>query len=77
MGEAIDKALGQKIGVGRYGFALPMDECSALVLLDFGGRIDFEWSAEFKREYVGDVPTEMFRHFFVSTQVRINIQILD
>ncbi|MFR9649744.1 MAG: bifunctional histidinol-phosphatase/imidazoleglycerol-phosphate dehydratase HisB [Rikenellaceae bacterium] len=77
LGEAIDKALGQKIGIGRYGFALPMDESSALVLLDFGGRIDFEWDVEFKREYVGDVPTEMFRHFFQSlcSAARCNLQI--
>ena len=47
-----------------YGFALPMDDCRALVLLDFGGRIDFEWEAEFRREWIGDVPTELFRHFF-------------
>ncbi len=77
IGEAIDKALGSKIGIGRYGFALPMDECSALVLLDFGGRIDFEWDVEFKREYVGDVPTEMFRHFFQSlcSAARCNLHI--
>ncbi len=76
LGEAIDKALGRKIGIGRYGFALPMDECSALVLLDFGGRIDFEWDVEFRREYVGDVPTEMFRLFFISlcSAARCNLQ---
>lgn len=66
LGEAIDRALGSKAGIARYGFALPMDDCRALVLLDFGGRIDFEWEAEFHRERVGDVPTEMFRHFFHS-----------
>lgn len=66
LGEAIDRALGSKAGIARYGFALPMDDCRALVLLDFGGRIDFEWEAEFRRERVGDVPTEMFRHFFHS-----------
>ncbi len=77
LGEAIDKALGSKVGIARYGFALPMDECRALVLIDFGGRIDFEWDAEFKREYVGDVPTEMFRHFFISlcAAARCNLQI--
>ena len=64
LGEAIDRALGSKAGIARYGFALPMDDCRALVLLDFGGRIDFEWDACFRRERVGDVPTEMFRHFF-------------
>lgn len=66
LGEAIDRALGSKAGIARYGFALPMDDCRALVLLDFGGRIDFEWEAEFRRERVGDVPTELFRHFFHS-----------
>ncbi len=77
IGEAINAALGNKAGIGRYGFALPMDECSALVLLDFGGRIDFSWDVEFKREYVGDVPTEMFKHFFQSlcAAARCNLQI--
>ncbi len=77
IGEAINEALGNKAGIGRYGFALPMDECSALVLLDFGGRIDFEWDVEFKREYVGDVPTEMFKHFFQSLCAagRCNLQV--
>ncbi len=78
LGEAIDKALGSKAGISRYGFALPMDDCRAMVLIDFGGRIDFSWDAEFKREYVGDVPTEMFRHFFQSlcTASRCNMQIV-
>ena len=77
LGKAIDWALGSKAGIGRYGFALPMDDCRALVLLDFGGRIDFEWDAEFRRERVGDVPTEMFRHFFHSLccAARCNLQI--
>lgn len=77
LGEAIDRALGSKAGIGRYGFALPMDDCRALVLLDFGGRIDFEWDAEFRRERVGDVPTEMFHHFFHSLccAARCNLQI--
>lgn len=66
LGQAIDTALGSKVGIERYGFALPMDECNALVLLDFGGRIDFSWDVGFKREMIGDVPTEMFRHFFAS-----------
>lgn len=66
LGEAIGAALGDKLGVARYGFVLPMDDCDAAVLLDFGGRIDFKWNAEFKREKVGDVPTEMFSHFFQS-----------
>ena len=77
LGEAIDRALGTKAGIARYGFALPMDDCRALVLLDFGGRIDFEWDAEFRRERVGDVPTEMFRHFFhsLACAARCNLQI--
>lgn len=66
LGEAVLQALGSKRGIERYGFALPMDDSSALVLLDFGGRIDFEWDAQFHREMVGDVPTEMFKHFFKS-----------
>lgn len=66
LGEAIYKALGSKRGIERYGFALPMDECRAMVLLDFGGRCSFEWDVPFTREYVGDVPTEMFKHFFKS-----------
>ena len=66
LGEAIASALGDKRGIERYGFALPMDESRALVLLDFSGRIDFAWDVEFTREYVGDVPTEMFKHFFQS-----------
>lgn len=64
LGDAIAKALGNKRGIGRYGFVLPMDESRAMVLMDFGGRIDFEWDVTFTREYVGDVPTEMFKHFF-------------
>lgn len=66
LGEAINAALGSKLGVARYGFVLPMDDCDAAVLMDFGGRIDFRWNAEFRREKVGDVPTEMFSHFFQS-----------
>lgn len=66
LGEAINAALGSKLGIARYGFVLPMDDCDAAVLMDFGGRIDFKWNAEFKREKVGDVPTEMFSHFFHS-----------
>lgn len=65
-GEAINAALGSKLGMARYGFVLPMDDCDAAVLMDFGGRIDFKWNADFKREKVGDVPTEMFSHFFQS-----------
>ena len=66
LGEAIRIALGSKRGIDRYGFVLPMDECQAMVLLDFGGRADFVWSVPFTRERVGDVPTEMFKHFFKS-----------
>lgn len=72
LGEAIIKALGNKRGIGRYGFVLPMDECKALVLIDFGGRIDFEWEVEFTKDYVGDVPTEMFKHFFKSLGAAMN-----
>ena len=66
LGEALRQALGSKRGIERYGFALPMDECEAVVLLDLGGRIDFAWDVNFTREYVGDTPTEMFRHFYKS-----------
>lgn len=66
LGEAFRQALGDKRGIGRYGFALPMDESRALVLLDFGGRIATRWDVELKRERIGDVPTEMFEHFFDS-----------
>lgn len=66
LGEALYKALGDKCGLERYGFALPMDECRAMVLIDLGGRIDFEWEVNFTAERVGDVPTEMFKHFFKS-----------
>ena len=66
LGEALRQALGDKRGIDRYGFALPMDESRAIVLLDFGGRSELVWDVEFTREYVGDVPTEMFKHFFKS-----------
>lgn len=66
LGEAIRKALGDKRGIERYGFCLPMDDCLAQVALDFGGRSWLVWDAEFHRENVGDVPTEMFFHFFKS-----------
>lgn len=77
LGEAFYEALGNKRGIERYGYALPMDECRAMVLLDFGGRIDFEWDVDFAREYVGDVPTEMFSHFFKSfaSAARCNLHI--
>jgi imidazoleglycerol-phosphate dehydratase/histidinol-phosphatase len=66
LGEAVQKALGSKRGIERYGYALPMDESEAFVLLDFGGRIEFLWKADFRREKIGDVPTELFSHFFKS-----------
>ncbi len=66
LGEAISTALGNKLGVERYGFCLPMDDCLCQVALDFGGRNWIEWQAEFKREMVGKMPTEMFFHFFKS-----------
>ncbi|MEP6466328.1 MAG: imidazoleglycerol-phosphate dehydratase HisB [Parafilimonas sp.] len=66
LGEIISKALGNKRGIERYGFLLPMDDCLAQVAIDFGGRSWLVWDVNFKREYVGDVPTEMFYHFFKS-----------
>jgi imidazoleglycerol-phosphate dehydratase / histidinol-phosphatase len=66
LGGAFKKALGDKRGLERYGFALPMDESMAQVLIDFGGRPWLVWEAEFKREKIGDMPTEMFFHFFKS-----------
>lgn len=77
LGEAFREALGDKRGIGRYGFALPMDESRALVLLDFGGRVSTLWDVELRREKIGDVPTEMFEHFFDSfaQAARCNLQI--
>ncbi|MFB6318271.1 bifunctional histidinol-phosphatase/imidazoleglycerol-phosphate dehydratase HisB [Saccharicrinis sp. FJH54] len=66
LGEAIYKAIGDKRGIERYGYALPMDDSFITVALDFGGRPWLVWNAEFKREKVGDMPTEMFLHFFKS-----------
>lgn len=66
LGEAFAKALADKTGMERYGFALPMDEADAKVLIDFGGRNWIVWNVEFKREKIGEVPTEMFFHFFKS-----------
>ena len=66
LGEAFAKALADKRGMERYGFALPMDEAEAKVLIDFGGRNWIVWNAEFKREKIGEMPTEMFFHFFKS-----------
>ena len=77
LGEAIRQALGDKRGIGRYGFALPMDESRAIVLLDLGGRSELVWDVEFTREYVGDVPTEMFKHFFksLSSSLQANLYV--
>ena len=66
LGEVFAKALGNKLGIERYGFCLPMDDCLALAAIDFGGRNWLIWETEFKREMVGKMPTEMFYHFFKS-----------
>jgi imidazoleglycerol-phosphate dehydratase/histidinol-phosphatase len=66
LGEAFTKALGNKAGINRYGFLLPMDDSLAQVAIDFGGRSWLVWGANFSREKVGDMPTEMFYHFFKS-----------
>lgn len=77
LGEAFAKALADKRGMERYGFALPMDEADAKVLIDFGGRNWLVWNAEFKREKIGEMPTEMFFHFFksFSDAARCNLNI--
>jgi imidazoleglycerol-phosphate dehydratase/histidinol-phosphatase len=78
LGEAIAKALGDKRGIERYGYLLPMDDCLAQVALDFGGRSWIVWEAAFRREKIGDMPTEMFFHFFKSfsdaAKCNLNIQ---
>jgi len=66
LGEVFAKALGNKLGIERYGFTLPMDDCLAQVAIDFGGRNWLVWEADFKREMIGQMPTEMFLHFFKS-----------
>ena len=66
LGEAFAEALGEKAGIDRYGFSLPMDESAATALLDFGGRNEVIWNVTFRREKIGDMPTELFRHFFKS-----------
>lgn len=66
LGEAFRKAVGNKTGMERYGFCLPMDDCLAMAAIDFGGRPWLVWEADFKREKIGDMPTEMFMHFFKS-----------
>lgn len=77
LGECLLTALGDKRGVERYGYSLPMDDCLCSVALDFGGRPWLVWDAEFKREKVGDVPTEMFLHFFksLSDTAKMNLNI--
>ena len=77
LGEALSKALGDKRGIDRYGYCLPMDDCLCSVALDFGGRPWLVWDAEFRREKVGDMPTEMFLHFFksLSDAARMNLNI--
>jgi imidazoleglycerol-phosphate dehydratase/histidinol-phosphatase len=77
LGEAFAQALADKRGIERYGFALPMDEAEAKVLVDFGGRNWLVWDAEFKRERIGEMPTEMFFHFFksFSDAARCNLNI--
>jgi imidazoleglycerol-phosphate dehydratase/histidinol-phosphatase len=78
LGEVFAKALGNKLGIERYGFCLPMDDCLAQVAIDFGGRNWLVWETEFKREMVGKMPTEMFYHFFKSfsdgAKANINIK---
>ncbi|TDE43268.1 bifunctional histidinol-phosphatase/imidazoleglycerol-phosphate dehydratase HisB [Flavobacterium rhamnosiphilum] len=78
LGEVFAKTLGNKLGIERYGFCLPMDDCLAQVAIDFGGRNWLVWETEFKREMVGKMPTEMFYHFFKSfsdgAKANINIK---
>lgn len=78
LGETFRKALGSKKGIERYGFTLPMDDCLAKVALDFGGRPWLVWEADFQREKIGEMPTEMFPHFFKSfsesAQCNLNIK---
>ena len=77
LGECIAKALGDKRGIERYGFCLPMDDCLCQVALDFGGRPWLVWDAEFHREKIGEMPTEMFLHFFksLSDSAKMNLNI--
>ncbi|SEA23518.1 bifunctional histidinol-phosphatase/imidazoleglycerol-phosphate dehydratase HisB [Psychroflexus halocasei] len=78
LGEAFKEALADKLGIERYGFCLPMDDALAQVAIDFGGRNWLEWQADFKREMIGKMPTEMFMHFFKSfsdgAQANLNIK---
>lgn len=66
LGDCLNSALGSKAGIGRYGFSLPMDEAEATVLMDLGGRIDFDWDVSFRCDRIGDVSAQMFEHFFKS-----------
>ena len=77
LGECLYKALGSKRGIERYGYSLPMDDCLCQVCLDFGGRPWLVWDAEFKREKIGEMPTEMFLHFFksLSDAAKMNLNI--
>lgn len=77
LGDCIQKALGSKRGIERYGYSLPMDDCLCQVTLDFGGRPWLVWDAEFKREKIGEMPTEMFMHFFksLSDAAKMNLNI--
>ncbi len=77
LGECISKALGDKRGIERYGYCLPMDDCLCRVAIDFGGRPWLVWNVDFKREKIGDMPTEMFMHFFksFSDAAKINLNI--
>ncbi len=77
LGEVFAMAIGNKLGIERYGFTLPMDDCLAQVAIDFGGRNWLVWDVEFKREMIGDMPTEMFLHFFksFSDSAKANINI--
>ena len=77
LGDCLARALGNKRGIERYGYCLPMDDCLCQVTLDFGGRAWLVWDAEFKREKIGEMPTEMFLHFFksLSDAARMNLNI--
>lgn len=77
LGECLTKAVGDKLGIERYGYCLPMDDCLCQVALDLGGRPWLVWDATFRRERIGDVPTEMFLHFFksLSDAARMNLNI--
>ena len=77
LGEALYMALGNKRGIERYGYSLPMDDCLCSAVLDFGGRAWLVWDAQFKREKIGEMPTEMFLHFFksLSDSAKMNLNI--